>query len=211
MRGALLLDEPVARRHGYGPGAPSTKPLRRSMTSLRVDAVEKSPLFRTCDQRHPRACSLPSDGLPTIEYYGDQGWGLRRHYRACTEVRPGPLQAERTCVPRCGSSGEAIRQARLDEADARGPYRGREQDSGRPRILPELRRRRRTLTDLGGKIRALCKTAIAAEQKLVGGAGRSHRPGSPSTLRLAGTPELAAIPAAGEAPGSCRGPSSRMP
>ena len=83
---------------------------------------------------------------------------------------------------------EAIRQARIDEADAQGRISDankvlEDQDPG------EFRRRKMTLTELGGKIHA-AREAIAEEQKLV------HEQVAAiarltNRLQAAGTPELA--------------------
>ena len=85
---------------------------------------------------------------------------------------------------------EAIRQARLDQADAQGRITDANKILG-DQNPDELRRRKMTLSELGGKIRA-AHDAIDAEQKLV---EEQNAAIARLTKRLeaAGTPELEAF------------------
>ena len=158
------------------------------MTSMRVDAIEKGHCS-TCDQDVPEeirlrlAASLP-EGATAVKT-GDYA-GITALARASDldGFKQKDVRAEVRLI------WEAIQQARIDEADAGGRIAdanntldGRDPD--------ELRHRKTTLTEIGGKIRA-AHDAIEAEQKRVveqtAAIARLTK-----KLAAAGTPELAAF------------------
>ena len=180
-----VLDEPVARAKISAQDAVK-KAFALLMTSLRVDAIENRHC-RTCDQdvsedvRSRLMALLPADS--PVANVGDYAGTTALARRSDLDgFKQKDVRAEVRLI------WEAIRQARLDEADAQG----RIADANK--ILEdqdpdELRRRKTTLTELGGKIRA-AQDAISAEQKLV---GEQDAAIARLTKRLeaAGTPELA--------------------
>ena len=158
------------------------------VTSLRIDAIENRHC-RTCDQDVPEdvrsrlTASLPSDAVTA---------GVEDHAGTAALTRRSELDGfkQKDVRGEVRLIWEALRQARLDEADAEG----RIVDANK--ILEdqdpdELRKRKMTLTELGGKIGA-ARDAIAAEQKHVedqdDAIARLAR-----QLEGAGTPELAAF------------------
>ena len=158
------------------------------VTSLRVDAIEHLHC-RTCDQDIPEDVrsrlteSLPAD--TTAADLGDYaGISALQRRSDLDSFKQKDVRAEVRLI------WEAIRQARLDEADAQG----RIADANKvleDQDPDELRRRKMTLTELGGKIRA-AHDAIAAEKKHVEeqvlAIARLTK-----NLENAGTPELAAF------------------
>ena len=158
------------------------------VTSLRVDAIEHLHC-RTCDQDIPEDVrsrlteSLPAD--TTAADLGDYaGISALQRRSDLDSFKQKDVRAEVRLI------WEAIRQARLDEADAQG----RIADANKvleDQDPDELRRRKMTLTELGGKIRA-AHDAIAAETKHVEeqvlAIARLTK-----NLENAGTPELAAF------------------
>ncbi len=180
-----VLDEPVARAKVAAQDAVK-EAFVLLMTSLRVDAIENRHC-RTCDQdisedvRSRLMALLPADS--TVANVGDYAGTTALARRSDLDgFKQKDVRAQVRLI------WEAIRQARLDEADAQG----RIVDANK--ILEdedpdELRRRKTTLTELGGKMRA-AQDAIAAEQKLV---GEQDTAIARLTKRLeaAGTPELA--------------------
>ena len=180
-----VLDEPVARARDMAQNAVK-EAFASLITSLRVDAIENRHCS-TCDQDVPESVcsrlreSLPSD-LATINAGGYAGIAALVRRSDLDGFKQKDVRAEVRLI--C----EAMRQARLDEADAQGRI------AEANRILEdqdpdELRRRKWTLTELGGKIRA-ARDAIAAEQKCV---GEQDAAIALLTKRLeaAGAPELA--------------------
>ena len=180
-----VLDEPIVRARVMAQNAVK-EAFALLITSLRVDAIENRHCS-TCDQDVPEGvcshlrASLPADSTATNvgDYAGITALARRsdldgfKHKDVRSEVRL-------IC--------EAMRQARLDEADAQG----RIADANK--ILEdhdpdELRRRKLTLTELGGKIRA-AQDAIAAEQTRVGQQDTAIALLT-GRLEAAGTPELA--------------------
>ena len=180
-----VLDEPVARAKVMAQKAVK-EAFALLMTSLRVDAIENRHCS-TCDQDVPESvCSRLKPSLPANspavsvgDYAGITALARRSDLDG---FKQKDVRAEVRLI------SEAMRQARLDEADAQG----RIADANK--ILEdqdpdELRRRKMTLTELGGKIRA-AQDAIAGEQTRVGeqdtAIARLTR-----RLETAGTPELA--------------------
>ena len=157
-----VLDEPVFQVKAEAQQAVSDA-LASLLASLQVEAIEYQHC-RTCDQDVPEdvrtrlAASLPSNmtaakfedyaGIPELTRKSELDGFSHRDVRA--EVR---------------LIWETIRQARLNEVKAQG----RITDANK--ILEdqdpdELRRRKTTLSELGGKIRA-AQDAIAAEQERI--------------------------------------------
>ncbi len=182
-----LLARPVAAAKAEAQGI-AKDAVARLVTSLRVDAIESNHC-RICDQSVPKevgvrlAASLPENATPTrsVDYTGMTAL-------AWTSELDGFKQKDVRAEVRLVS--EALRQARIDEAEAEGriadankTLEGHDPD--------ELRRRKTTLTEIGGKIHA-AHDAIKDEQKLIGdqdaAIARLTR-----QLENAGTPELAAF------------------
>ena len=182
-----VLDEPVSEAKVAAQQAVDDT-LASLLTSLQVDAIENHHC-RTCGQDVPEdfrarlAASLPShlaasklkDHTGMIEFSRKSDLDGFNHRDVRVEVR---------------LIWEAIRQARLDE----GKAQGRIADANK--ILEdqnpdELRRRKTTLTELGGKIRA-AQDAISAEEKHIDEQGAAI---ARLTKRLTtvGTPELSAF------------------
>ena len=180
-----VLDEPVARAKVVAQNAVKDA-FASLITSLRIETIENRHCS-TCDQDVPEAvysrlkASLPTD-LAVIdvgEYSGVAALARKSDLDGFTQ-RDVRAEVRLIC--------EAMRQARLDEAEAQG----RITDANKileDRDPDELRRRKMTLTDLGGKIRAT-QDGIAAEQTKVdeqdAAIARLTR-----RLEAAGTPELA--------------------
>ena len=158
------------------------------VTSLRIDAIENHHC-RTCDQDVPEdvrsrlTASLPSDAA-TADVEDHAGTAALTRRSELDGFKQKDVRGEVRLI------WEALRRARLDEADAEG----RIVDANK--ILEdqdpdELRNRKMTLTELGSKIGA-ARNAISAEQKRVedqdDAIARLAR-----QLEAAGTPELAAF------------------
>ena len=182
-----VLDEPIAAAKIAAQEAVKDA-LASLMMSLRVDAVENRHC-RTCDQDLPEdvrsrlMALLPPDATAgEIGDYADISAVVRRSELDGFEQKD--VRAEVRLI------WEAIRQARLDEADAQG----RIADANKileDRDPDALRRRKTTLSEIGGKIRA-AQDAIADEQKRV---EEQNAAVSLLTKRLeaAGSPELASF------------------
>ena len=182
-----VLDEPVAGAKVAAQEAVG-EAFSLLVTSLRIDAIENRHC-RTCDQDVPEdvrsrlTASLPSDAAAD---------NVEDHVGTTALTRRSELDGfkQKDVRGEVRLIWEALRQARLDEADAEG----RIADANK--ILEdqdpdELRNRKMTLTELGSKIGA-ARNAIAAEQKRVedqdDAIARLAR-----QLEAAGTPELAAF------------------
>ena len=182
-----VLDEPVSEAKVAAQQAVDDT-LASLMTSLQVDAIENQHC-RTCGQDVPEdvrarlTASLPSnltasklsDHVGMLEFSRRSELDGFNHRDVRAEVR---------------LIWEVIRQARLDEGHAQG----RIADANK--ILEdqnpdELRRRKTTLSELGGKIRA-AQDAILAEKKQI---EEQDAAIARLTKRLAtaGTPELSAF------------------
>ena len=158
------------------------------IASLRTDAIENRHC-RTCDQNLPddvRArlmASLPANAAAT-KLPGSASVEALARRAALDDFTQGDVRAEVRLI------WDAIRQARLNEADAQG----RITDANK--ILEdqnpnELRRRKMTLTELGGKIHA-ARDAIAAQQKRVADQEAAIARLT-KQLEAGGSPELAAL------------------
>jgi DNA sulfur modification protein DndD len=182
-----MLDEPIAAaKAGAREAVKDT--LALLVRSLRIDAVE-SGHCHTCDQdiseevRARLAASLPVRATPTkgVDYAGITA--LTRASQL-DGFKQKDVRAEVRLI------WKALRQARIDEADAEGRIADANKtlESHDPN---ELRRRKTTLTEIGGKIRA-AHDAIDAEQKLI---EEQDVAIARFTKRLedAGNPELAAF------------------
>lgn len=182
-----VLDEPVAAAKAVAQEAVKNA-FALLMTSMRVDAIENCHCS-ACDQDVPEevrsrlAAMLPEGATATKT--GD--FAAMAALARTTELdgfKQKDVRAEVRLI------WEAIRQARIDEADAEGRIADANKtlDGHDP---DELRRRKTTLTEVGGKIRA-AQDAIEAEQKLV---DEQDAAIARFTKRLAaaGTPELAAF------------------
>ena len=157
-----VLDEPVSKAKDAAQEAVK-EAFASLMASLRVDAIENR-YCSTCEQEIPEdvrtrlMASLPAGATPAkVEGYAGIGALARRS--DLDDFNQRDVRAEVRLI------WEAIRTARINEADAQG----RIADANK--ILEDqnpdqLRRRKTTLTELGGKIRA-ARDAIAAQQKLV--------------------------------------------
>ena len=158
------------------------------LTSLRVDAIENRHC-RACGQDVPEdvrgrlTASLPAD---TTAAKAEDHAGIAALARRSDldDFKQRDVRAEVRLL------WEAIRQARLDEARAQG----RIADANK--ILEDqdpdvLRRRRTTLSEIGGKIRA-AQDAIADEQRRVEEQDAAIVRLT-KRLEAAGTPELAAF------------------
>ena len=156
------------------------------VTSLRIRAIENRHC-RICDQAVPEdarsrlAVSLPTDATAAniADYAGNAALTRRSELDGFQQK---DVRGEVRLI------WEALRQARLDEAAAEG----RIADANK--ILEdqdpdELRKRKTTLTELGGKIRA-ARDAITAEQKRVDDQDAAIARLT-KQLEAAGTPELA--------------------
>lgn len=182
-----VLDRPIADARAAAQDA-VREGLAMLVASLRVDAIENRHC-PTCDRdiaedvRSHLAASLSRDG--NAVGVGDHvGIAALSRRSDLDSFRPKDVRGEVRLI------WKAIRKARLDEADSRG----RIADANK--ILEdqnpdELRRRKTTLTELGGKIRA-ARDAIAAEQKLVDEQDAAIARFA-KQLERAGTPELAAF------------------
>jgi DNA sulfur modification protein DndD len=182
-----LLSEPVRAARAAAREAASTA-LGALVSSMRADAIENCHCG-TCDQDVPEdvrsrlAATLPA---------GVTAFRVDQLLRTLALGRASELDAFRE-VDVSGEVRliwEALRQARIDEADARG----RIEDANKTLEgydPEELRRRRTTLTEIGGKIR-VASDAVAAEQSLVlertAAIARLNK-----SLEDAGTPELASF------------------
>ena len=180
-----VLDEPVTRTRVMAQNAVK-EAFALLKTSLRVDAIENRHCS-TCDQDVPEGvcshlkASLPADSTAIIvgDYAGIAALAQRYDLDG---FKQKDVRAEVRLI--C----EAMRQARFDESDAQG----RITDANKileDRDPDELRRRKLTLTDLGGKIRA-AQDAIAAGQTCVGEQDTAIARLT-GRLEAAGTPELA--------------------
>ena len=182
-----VLDEPVSAAKLAAQQAVNDA-LASLMTSLQVDAIENH-YCCTCGQDVPEdvrtrlTASLPA-GATTAKIEDYAGIAALARKSELDNFNQRDIRAEVRLI------WEAIRQTRLDEAKAQG----RIADANK--ILEdqdpdELRRRKTTLSELGGKIRA-AQDAIAAEQKRV---EEQDAAIARLTKRLenAGTPELAAF------------------
>ena len=182
-----VLDKPVADAKVAAQEAVE-EAFTSLMMSLRVDAINNRHC-RTCEQDVSEeigallTASLPADAtVAKVEDYADIAAFSRRS--DLDDFKQKDIRAEVRLI------WEAIRQARLDEVDAQG----RIVDANK--ILEdqdpdELRRRKTTLSEIGGKIRA-AQDGIAAEQKRVeeqdAAIARLTK-----RLQAAGTPELASF------------------
>jgi DNA sulfur modification protein DndD len=155
-----VLDEPVAAaKAGAREAVKDT--LALLVRSLRVDAVE-SGHCHTCDKdiseevRARLAASLPERATPTKDYAGVTAIARASEL---DDFKQKDVRAEVRLI------WEALRQARIGEADAEGRIADANKtlESHDPN---ELRRRKTTLTEIGGKIRA-AHDAIDAEQKRI--------------------------------------------
>jgi DNA sulfur modification protein DndD len=156
------------------------------LTSMRADAIENCHCG-TCDQEVPEhvrarlAASLPAGS--TVFRAGDfRGMTALARASELDGFRESDVSGEVRLL------WEALRQARIDEVDALG----RIADANKTlegHDPEELRRRRTTLTEISGKIRA-ASDAVEAEQRLVdeqvAAIARLNK-----RLQDAGTPELA--------------------
>ena len=182
-----LLEEPVADAKVAAQEAVK-EAFALLVKSLRVDAIENRHC-RTCDQHVPESvrsrlmASLPADA--TAANVGDNAGTSALVRRADLDgFKQKDVRAEVRLI------WGAIREARLNEADAQG----RITDANKfleDQDPDELRRHKMTLTELGGKIRA-ARDAIGAEQKLVD-EQRAAIARLTKQLEVAGTPELAAF------------------
>ena len=157
-----LLDEPVASAKGAAQAA--VKEAFASLTtSLRVEAITNRHC-RTCDQDVPEdvrsrlTASLPA-GATAANAWDYAGIAALARRSDLDGFQQKDVRAEVRLI------WEAIRQARLNEADAQGRIADANKilDDQDPE---EIRRRKMTLTELGGKIHA-AQDAIAAEKRLV--------------------------------------------
>lgn len=182
-----VLDEPIAAARAAAREAVK-EAVAMLLTSLRVEAVQNRHC-RTCDQEVPEevrsrlVAALPGGATATTS--GDAITNTALAQKSDLDgFQRRDVRAEVRLI------WDAIRQARLDEADAQG----RITDANK--ILEDhdpdsLRRRKMTLTELGGKIRA-AQDAIVSENELVAEQ-------SVAIVRLtkrledSGTPELAAF------------------
>ena len=182
-----LLDEPVtaAKVVAHEAVRESLDSLRRS---LRRDAIE-SRHCGICEQTVPEdararlMASLPA-GVHAAKVEDYAGTAALARRSDLDYFKQRDVRAEVRLI------WDAIRRARLDEADAQG----RIADANK--ILEdqdpdELRRRKMTLTELGGKIQA-ARDAIASEQKLVDDQDIAIARLA-KHLESAGTPELSAL------------------
>lgn len=189
MRNAwrTVLEEPVAEAKVAAQEA-LNEASASLVASLRVNAIE-SGQCGTCGQDIPEdvrarlRASLPSTVTAT---------GIDDHARPVALARKADLDSfeQKDVRAEVRLIWEAMRKARLNEADAQG----RITDANKileERNSDQLRRRKMTLTELGGKIRA-AQDAIAAEQQKVEeqdiAIARLTR-----RLEASGTPELAAF------------------
>ena len=180
-----VLDKPIADAKAAAQEAVKDA-FALLITSLRADAVKKGHCG-TCDQDIPKevrsrlTASLPADA--TAANVGDySGITALARRSELDRFEQKDVRAEVRLI------WQAIRQARLDEADAHG----RIADANKmleDHDPDELRQRKTSLTELGGKIFA-ARNAIAAEQKLVeeqdAAIARLTK-----QLEAAGSPELA--------------------
>lgn len=182
-----VLDEPVADIKSAAQEAVE-EAFSSLVTSLRLHAIENRHC-RTCDQDVPEdvrsrlAASLPSGATEAdlADHIGNTALTRRSEIDG---FKQKDVRGEVRLI------WEALRQARLDEADAEG----RIADANK--ILEdqdpdELRNRKLTLTELGSKIGA-ARDAIAAEQKHVDEQSEAIARFA-RQLEAAGTPELAAF------------------
>lgn len=182
-----VLDKPVSEAKIAAQQA-ANDALASLVTSLQVDAIENH-YCRTCgrdvpeDVRTRLTASLPPN--VTAAKFEDYA-GITELARK-SDIDSFNLRDVRAEVRLIW---EAIRRARLDEANAQGRI------SDVNKILEaqnpdELRRRKTTLTDLGGKIRA-AQDAISAEQERI---EEQNATIARLTKRLAtaSTPELSAF------------------
>ena len=182
-----VLDEPVADTKAAAQEAVAEAFLSL-VTSLRLHAIENRHC-RTCDQDVPEdvrsrlAASLPSGATEAnmADHIGNTALTRRSELDG---FKQKDVRGEVRLI------WEALRQARLDEADAEG----RIVDANK--ILEdqdpdELRNRKLTLTELGSKIGA-ARDAIAAEQKHIDEQNEAIARFA-RQLEAAGTPELAAF------------------
>ena len=182
-----LLAEPVSAAKVVAHEA-VREALESLSTSLRRDAIENRHCG-VCEQAVPddaRAClmaSLPAS-VHTAEAEDYRGIAALARRSDLDGFKQRDVRAEVRLI------WEAMRRARLDEADAQGRI------ADAKRILEDqdpddLRRRKMTLTELGGKAQA-ARDAIASEQKLVEeqdvAIARLAK-----HLESAGTPELVAF------------------
>ena len=182
-----VLDEPVSMAKLAAQKAVKDA-ITSLMTSLRADAIENRHC-RTCEQDVPEdVCARLTTSLPENVIIAK----VEDHAGIAALVRKSDLDEfkQRDVRAEVRLIWEAIRQARLEEAKAQGRIADANQ------ILEdqdpdELRRRKTTLSEIGGKIRA-AQDAIAAEQEHVEEQEASI---ARLTKRLedAGTPELAAF------------------
>ena len=182
-----VLDEPVSEVKAAAQQAVNDA-LASLMASLQVDAIENH-YCRTCGQDVPEdvrtrlTASLPPNVTATkFEDYTGISELARKSDLDSINLRD--VRAEVRLI------WEAIRQARLDELKTQG----RIADANK--ILEdqnpdELRRRKTTLSELGGKIRA-AQDAIAAEQKRIAEQDAAIARLT-NQLVTAGTPELSAF------------------
>lgn len=180
-----VLEEPVAEAKVAAREAVE-EAFSSLVTSLRIRAIENRHC-RICDQDVPEearsrlAVSLPTDATAAniADYAGNTALTRRSELDGFQQK---DVRGEVRLI------WEALRQARLDEAEAEGRIADantilEDQDPD------EIRKRNMTLTELGGKIRA-ARDAITAEQKRVDeqdvAIARLTK-----QLEAAGTPELA--------------------
>ncbi|HMC02824.1 MAG TPA: AAA family ATPase [Cellulomonadaceae bacterium] len=180
-----VLSEPVRTARAAAREA-TAGALASMLTSMRVHAIENCHCG-TCDQDVPEdvrtrlAATLPP-GATAVSPGDVAGLSALAHTSELDAFREADVRGEVRLI------WEALRQARIDEADALGRIAeaNKTLDGQNPE---ELRRRKTSLTEVGGKIRA-ASDAAEAEQKLVDEqvatiARLSKR------LEEAGTPELA--------------------
>ena len=182
-----VLDEPVSAAKLSAQQAVNDA-LASLMTSLQVDAIANH-YCRTCGQDVPEdvrtrlTTSLPANAT-TAKFEDYAGIAVLARKSDLDNFNQRDIRAEVRLI------WETIRQTRLDEVKAQG----RIADANKileDKDPDELRRRKTTLSELGGKIRA-AQDAIAAEQKRV---EEQDAAIARLTKRLAdeGTPELAAF------------------
>lgn len=182
-----VLDEPIAAAKAEAQEAVN-QAVALLAASLRADAIQNRHC-PTCDQDVPEdVLSRLAAVLPVGATTAHSGNSITIAALAQQSDLDGFEQRDVRAEVRL--IWEAIRQARLDEADAQG----RIVDSSKilaDRDPDALRRRKMTLTELGGKIRA-AQDAIVAEQKRVEEQDAAIVRFA-KRLEVSGTPELAAF------------------